>query len=405
MSGNNKRLRLLLIIVIVELVAIIGLAIWGLTKSDSEEPGEDNTAVVEEMGPLTTKLIATGLKSPTTIVATPTENDNRLFVTERPGTIKIINKNGGEEPKTFLDITSKVKDNGSEMGLLGLAFHPDFADNGFFFVNYTDKDDNTIVARYEANAEGQADPATEKVLLTVKQPYENHNGGALMFGPDGFLYVALGDGGSGGDPGNRGQNKGELLGKILRIDVNKGDPYAIPPANPFTNEAGAKPEIWAWGLRNPWRISFDKQTGDLFIADVGQNKLEEVNVQKADSKGGENYGWRCYEGSQAFNTSGSCGNASQFVMPAFEYEHADERCSVAGGYVYRGTKNTALTGKYIFGDTCSGEIFAATQSSDGKWSQETIVKTPYYISTFGEDQDGELYIADLKSGSIYRLTN
>lgn len=404
MSGKNKRLRLLLVIVIVELATIIALAVWGLTKSDPETSNTNNSAVVEKTsGPFTTTLIAKGLESPTGIVAMPIPGDDRLFVTERPGFITTINKNGGEEPKPFMDITGKVKDNNSEMGLLGLAFHPEFAENGSFFVNYTDKEDNTIIARYQVDAQGQADPLTEKILLKIKQPYENHNGGAVVFGPDGFLYVAMGDGGSGGDPQNRAQNKNELLGKILRLDVDSGDPYANPASNPFVNQTGVKPEIWAWGLRNPWRISFDKQTGDLYIADVGQNKLEEVNVQKGGSKGGENYGWRCYEGSQTFNTSGNCsGDISQFVMPAFEYAHKNERCSIAGGYVYRGA-NTDYAGKYIFGDTCSGEIFAAAQGNDGKWSQEVIIKTTYYISSFGEDKDGELYVADLNSGSIYAL--
>jgi glucose/arabinose dehydrogenase len=241
------------------------------------------------------------------------------------------------------------------------------------------------------------------VLLKVKQPYENHNGGALAFGPDGYLYIALGDGGSGGDPENHAQNKNDFLGKILRIDINKGDPYGVPADNPFAAEAGTKPEIWAWGLRNPWKMSFDRKTGDFWIADVGQNKIEEVNMQKKSSKGGENYGWRCYEGTQTYNTDG-CKDASTYVGPVFEYaQEGGDRCSVTGGYQYRGTDNPDLVGSYIYGDFCSGEILSATEQ-DGKWTQTVVLKTPYKISTFGQDNDNELYVSDLASGSIYRLS-
>lgn len=396
------RLRWLLAIVFIELIVIIGLVIWAVTRPDTQPAAETSSNTAVDSGTLSASLLATGFEAPTNIVTAPDKTDDRLFITERVGTIKAISKQGGGETITFLDITSKVKDNGGEMGLLGLAFHPKFAENGFFYVNYTDKEDNTIVARYQIKADGTADAASEKVLIKLKQPYENHNGGALAFGPDGFLYIALGDGGSGGDPQNYAQGKDTMLGKILRIDVDNGDPYTVPASNPFVSEMESTSEIWAYGLRNPWRMTFDSETDDLYIADVGQNKIEEVNVQKASSKGGENYGWRCYEGTEGYNTK-DCKDPSTYVMPAFQYEQGDGRRSVVGGYVYRGQQMASLVGAYLFGDTYSGEIIEARQVSDGSWNQKTLLKTPYTISTFGQDQDGELYIADLQSGSIYKL--
>jgi glucose/arabinose dehydrogenase len=246
-----------------------------------------------------------------------------------------------------------------------------------------------------------ADPASEKILFTLKQPYVNHNGGDLVFGPDGYLYATLGDGGSGGDPGNRAQNKSSYFGKILRIDVNSGDPYSVPADNPFVHDAGAKPEVWAYGLRNPWRISFDRLTGDLYIADVGQDSVEEVDVQRAGSVGGENYGWRCYEGNQAYNTA-NCKPASAYVVPVLTYAHQDGRCSITGGFVYRGARYPALTGKYFYGDFCSGQLFYVSREN-GVWTNRLAATTPYAISTFGQGNDGELYFADTKTGSIYHI--
>lgn len=398
---STNRLRLLLIIVVVELLAIIGLITWMVLKPD-DKPVETTSSEQAGGERITSSLIATGLDEPTNIVTTPIAGDEKLYVTERPGKIQIINKTDGSKTQ-FLDITGKVKDTEGEMGLLGLAFHPNFTQNGYFFVNYTDKSDNTVVARYQVAEDGLANPTSEKVLLTVKQPFGNHNGGALAFGPDRMLYIALGDGGNAGDPQNRAQNKDDLLGKILRIDVDNGDPYAVPSSNPFVNEQGAKPEIWAWGLRNPWRITFDKETGDLYIADVGQGKEEEVNIQKVSSKGGENYGWRCFEGTLDYDLSADCQTADKYVAPQFGYDHSGGRCSVVGGYMYRGSAIPSLKNTYVFGDTCSSEIITAKQGTDGSWTQTVLLKTPYTISTFGEDQNGELYVADLTSGSIYQL--
>ncbi|HZM64513.1 MAG TPA: PQQ-dependent sugar dehydrogenase [Candidatus Saccharimonadales bacterium] len=401
MSDNNQRLRWLIVVVVVELLFIIGLVVWAIVRPPAKTDTSTTSTIGTQTGPITTSLVATGLSAPTDIAAPPIKGDDRLFVTERVGTIKMLSKKDEQKVTPFLDISSKVHDNKGEMGLLGMTFHPNFAQNGFFFINYVDKDLNTTIARFTVNTDGVADPASEKLIFKVKQPYANHNAGALAFGPDGMLYIPLGDGGSGGDPENRAQNKGEFLGKILRVDVDTGDPYTVPTTNPFVTDTSFKPETWAWGLRNPWRISFDKKSNDLYIADVGQGKIEEVNIQKAASKGGENYGWRCYEGSQTFNTT-NCPDVSTITMPVFEYNHSEGRCSITGGYVYRGSKIIRLDGSYIYGDLCSGEIFSASQA-DGKWTQATIVKTPFSISTFGQDFEGEVYVADLNTGSIYEL--
>lgn len=395
-------MRWLLIIVIAELLVIIGLTVWLVVRQGNTPSVPQEVTTQTEDGILTTSLVATGLGVPTDIAATPIAGDDRLFVPDRAGVIRIVNRGKVEDPAVFMDIAAKVLADG-EMGLLGMVFHPSFAQNGYFYINYVDKEQFTNIARFQVNAQGLADPATEKTLLKLKQPYGNHNAGGLAFGPDGFLYIPLGDGGSGGDPQNRAQNKMKLLGKLLRVDVDSGDPYAVPANNPFVADAGFKPEIWAWGLRNPWRISFDTKTGDLYIADVGQGEVEELNFQPAGSAGGENYGWRCFEGTQPFNSDG-CQEASTYVLPVAEYTHAEAgRCSITGGYVYRGQRLPNLEGTYIYGDFCSGEIFSATKAGD-TWTQALLLKTPYTISTFGQDQNGEIYVADMASGSIYHIT-
>jgi glucose/arabinose dehydrogenase len=395
-----KRRKMPLLIILVVVIVIVGLVIawllWFQPQKQSSTPiTKLNTPSVQP------ELVTTGLKSPTSIVATSDKADSRLFILEQDGLIRIVDSSKKLINKPFLNISNKVLP-GGEMGLLGMAFHPSYKQNGYFYVNYVDKNQNTVIARYKVSSDANvADPASEKVLFTLKQPYTNHNGGDLVFGPDGYLYIALGDGGSGGDPENRAQNKAEYFGKILRIDVDKGDPYSIPPTNPFVNEAGAKSEIWAYGLRNPWRISFDRTTGDLYIADVGQGELEEVNIQKATSKGGENYGWRCYEGKQTYKLDG-CGDIGKYVMPVLEYDHNEDRCSITGGYVYRGTKYPALDGKYFYGDYCNGQLFYA-DNKNGTWTNVLAAETSYSISTFGQGNDGELYFADFKTGGIYHL--
>ncbi|MEO8036020.1 MAG: PQQ-dependent sugar dehydrogenase, partial [Acidobacteriota bacterium] len=277
--------------------------------------------------------------SPTSIVSA---GDSRLFITEQPGRI-LIYDGTALRPTPFLDIRSLVSCCG-ERGLLSVAFHPHYRDNGFFFVDYTDSNGDTIVTRYRVSSADpdRADASSALRLLKIVQPFSNHNGGQLQFGPDGFLYLGMGDGGSGGDPQNNGQNLGSLLGKILRLDVDGGSPYAVPASNPFVSRAGARPEIWAYGLRNPWRFSFDRTSGDLWIADVGQDRWEEIDLQPAPSIGGENYGWRTTEARHCFNPSANC-STNGITFPVAEYSHG-EGCSITGGYRYRGARYPLLKG-------------------------------------------------------------
>ncbi|HEX8170152.1 MAG TPA: PQQ-dependent sugar dehydrogenase [Thermoanaerobaculia bacterium] len=356
-------------------------------------------ATVATAAEITLEQVAAGLDDP---VAIAHAGDNRLFIVEQPGRIRIFD---GTRllSSPFLDIGSLVR-SGGEQGLLGLAFHPRYAQNGFFYIDYTDVNGDTVIARYSVSATNPnvADRSSATILLHIDQPYPNHNGGQVAFGPDGYLYIGMGDGGSGGDPGNRAQNLGELLGKVLRIDVDSpNSAYAIPPSNPFRNTSGARPEIWAYGLRNPWRFSFDRATGDLWLADVGQGLWEEVDFQPATSIGGENYGWRRMEGTHCYQ-SATCSSAG-VVAPVIEYGH-DVGCSVTGGYVYRGFRSPRLTGHYIYGDYCSGTIFAATRNSTtGAVTTRVLLDTPFPISTFGEDLYGELFVADYSHGLLYRV--
>jgi glucose/arabinose dehydrogenase len=325
------------------------------------------------------------------------DQSGRLFIVEQPGTIRILEQ-GKLLEVPFLDIKERVLF-GGEQGLLGLAFHPEYHRNGRFFVNYTRKDDGaTVIAEYRRSDRVNHAGGEERILILIPQPYSNHNGGMILFGPDGYLYIGMGDGGSGGDPQNRAQNKDELLGKLLRIDVNTRVPYGIPGDNPYIR-GKERPEIFAKGLRNPWRFSFDRETGDLWLADVGQDKWEEVNVVR---KGG-NYGWRVMEGFHCFNLQEPCGKEN-FIPPVLEYDHQGGRCSIIGGYVYRGKANPALVGVYIYGDYCSGEIFSVRTAQGGRVGGEPwlLLRTNSHISSFGEDDRGEVYALD-HEGAIYQL--
>lgn len=337
-------------------------------------------------------------------VAIAHAGDDRLFIVLQAGQIVIWNGTS-LLPTPFLDIRPLVL-SGGERGLLGLAFHPDYAQNGFFYINYTDRagSGDTVIARYTVSADdpNRADPASARTLLTIDQPFSNHNGGQLQFGRDGYIYIGMGDGGAGGDPLNNAQNPASLLGKMLRIDVTGGDPYGIPPTNPFVGQPGVRPEIWATGLRNPWRFSFDRITADLWIADVGQGDVEEIDFQPASSRGGENYGWRIKEGSACFNPR-SCSSEG-LVDPVVEYGHTNGACSVTGGYVYRGTRTLRLTGVYIYGDYCNGVIWGATRNPNGTVTSRVLFDTNLFISTFGEDANGEVYVAD-HNGAVYRITD
>jgi glucose/arabinose dehydrogenase len=333
--------------------------------------------------------------------------DSRLFIVEQRGQIWVLDSTGRRVGTTpFLNIMTPVRDNANEQGLLGLAFHPNYAQNGYFYVNYTREPDGaTRISRFTVPRNAtQADPGTEQILLEVPQPFNNHNGGCLKFGPDGFLYIALGDGGSGGDPRNSGQDRQSLLGKFLRIDVNNataGRNYAIPADNPFVNNTAYRPEIWSLGWRNPWRFSFDRQTGDIWVGDVGQNTREEISYEPA-RRGGLNYGWRCYEGFRAYNTN-NCQDESNYARPVFDYATGTSTgCSVTGGFVYRGRRFPNLTGQYIFADFCSGRWWATRRTGTNTFETRELVDLNGDYSTLGEDVRGELYTASL-GGQIFRI--
>ena len=331
------------------------------------------------------------------------DDSGRLFIVLQTGQI-VIYDGQRVHLRPFLDISRRVSCCG-ERGLLGLAFHPQYASNGFFYVNYTDRAGDTVVARYSVSriSRNLANPLSGTTLLTVDQPFANHNGGQLLFGPDGYLHIGLGDGGSAGDPQNNAQNLDVLLGKILRIDVDGGTPYAIPPDNPFVNVPGARPEIWAYGLRNPWRFSFDRLTGDLFVGDVGQAEWEEINFQPASSPGGENYGWRLMEGSHCYDPPTGC-DPTGLVLPVLEYDHS-LGCAVIGGFRYRGSQVPGLDGQYLYGDYCSGRIWGAAPDGIGSWSSTVLLQAPFSVSSFGQGPDGELYVLSYgPSGTLYRIS-
>lgn len=331
------------------------------------------------------------------------DGSGRIFIVEQNGRIWVM-KDGSVLETPFLDVSKLVSRDASERGLLGLAFHPDFEQNGQFFINYTDTQGDTSVARYTVSTDNPdaTAPDSAKIILNVHQPFANHNGGDIAFGPDGYLYIGMGDGGSGGDPQGNGQDPEALLGKILRIDVNgtEGDKaYAIPDDNPSVNNPALAPEVWAMGVRNPWRFSFDRTTGDMYMGDVGQNQYEEVNFQPAASEGGENYGWNITEGMHQYS---GAPVPDGLVSPFFEYRHSDGGCSVTGGYVYRGEALPDLQGVYLFGDYCSGNVWASYRDGAGAWQTNVFMQTNFQISSFGEDASGEVYLIN-HSGSVLRF--
>ena len=335
------------------------------------------------------------------------DNNGRLFIVEQGGRIKIL-RQGVVLSTPFLNLSAKVS-KGSEQGLLGLAFHPQYATNRKFYVNYTNLAGDTVVAEYTRSTNHSVANTTGRTLLTIDQPYSNHNGGMLAFGPDGYLYIGMGDGGSSGDPGNRAQDINTLLGKILRINVNAkdaGKQYASPTGNPYDGATAGRDEIWARGVRNPWRFSFDSRTGDLWIGDVGQNRYEEVNRSLATSGvnagRGLNYGWRVMEGNACSNPSSGCSTSGK-TRPIAVYSHS-LGCSVTGGYVYRGLTYRGLVGGYLFGDFCSGRIWALKAHGPASQTPVLMADTSMSISSFGQGQDGRLFITDLGSGSVWAVS-
>ena len=336
-------------------------------------------------------------------IAYAKDRSDRLYVVLQPGRIvSFPNDPGADSAELFLDIRDRVNDRGEEEGLLGLAFDPQYAANGHFYVYYSASGPRrSVVSRFSVSTDGRrANPGSERVLLEVPQPFSNHNGGQIAFGPDGYLYIGLGDGGSRGDPQGNGQDLSTLLGSILRIDVSAVDStgaYAIPADNPFVGRGGARPEIWAYGLRNPWRFSFDRATGDLWTADVGQNSFEEVDIVKP----GLNYGWNIMEGGHCFDGPG-CDRAG-LEMPVAEYGR-EGGCSVTGGYVYRGSRLPSLYGAYVYGDYCSGRIWALRHDGEEVTDHMQIVDSGLRIPSFAEDSSGELYILSF-DGTIYRFVH
>lgn len=401
------------------------LIIWGLalsmtvTACGSSTTTSQSTATATHGGPNTTTTpgkplrpgaihlqpFVSGLQSPVYLTSALGQSD-RVYIVEQTGRVLVVGMDGTVRAQPFLDIHQLIS-TGGERGLLSIAFHPDYARNGVFFVDYTATDGAVTVVRYHVsqNDPYRADPASAQIILRVAHPVSNHNGGLLLFGSDGYLYIGIGDGGSGNSA--NGQRKNTLLGKILRIDVDhttSGLQYAIPSDNPFANQAGARPEIWAYGLRNPWRFSFDRSTHDLYIGDAGQNQFEEIDYQPAASKGGQNYGWAIYEGNSCYAGGSACSTGG-LTAPIATYGHEDGNCVVVGGYVYRGQKYPSLTGAYFYGDTCSGRMwgFPAAGARDGHVTAQQILDTQLSISSFGEDASGELYVVSL-DGSISRIT-
>jgi glucose/arabinose dehydrogenase len=334
-------------------------------------------------------IVTRGVSNPV-FVTHAGDGSGRLFIVEQAGRIRVVSR-GALAPAPFLDIAARVL-SGGERGLLGLAFHPNYKRNGRYVVNYTRRPDGaTVVAEYGAPANTDVSAHQERVLLVIAQPYANHNGGMIAFGPDGFLYIGMGDGGSAGDPQNRAQNPQELLGKMLRIDVDRGTPYASPPDNPFAG-GGGRPEIFALGLRNPWRFSFDRETGQMYAADVGQGAWEEIDIIRRSG----NYGWHIMEGAHCFRAS-RC-DMRGLELPIAEYATANGRCAIIGGYVYRGHRIEALRGIYLYADYCSGEIWGLRGRE-----QRVLLDSKLAVSSFGEDEAGEVYVVDHK-GAVYRIT-
>ena len=376
---------------------MLGCGLWVVAAcggAPAEPPaGTDSVRLVE---------VATGLDFPLFLAAPPGDN-SRLFIVEKTGRIRIV-KNGGLLPAPFLDLSARVS-GGGEQGLLGLAFHPQYAANGRFVVNYTNPSGDTRVSVFRVSSNPDvADAASEQVILPVAQPFANHNGGMVVFGPDGKLYIGMGDGGSGGDPQGNGQNKGVLLGKLLRVDVSGAGVLSVPADNPFVGQAGARPEVWSYGLRNPWRFSFDRAQGDLYIGDVGQNAREEVDWSSASSGAGRglDYGWNITEGIACYDPPSGCDRTG-LTPPVLDYDHGDG-CSVIGGYVYRGAAIPSLRGRYFYADYCGGWVrsFLLQGGTAAERRDWPTLRPGGLVTSFGEDAAGELYVMN-SSGKVFRI--
>ncbi len=385
---------------------IVGMLLLSIILPATAQDDTEEIVITRDTAPLPANVVLTPVVSDLNrplYVTHAGDESNRLFVLEQSGEIWII-EDDVKLDQPFLDVSGIISQSAltgsyTEQGLLGIAFHPDYATNGLFFVNYTDLNGGTVVARYNVSLSNPniADVGSAQIIFQIAQPFSNHNGGHMDFGPDGYLYISLGDGGSANDPLGAGQNTQLLLGSILRLDVNGQLPYSIPEDNPFVgNDAGAD-EIWSYGLRNVWRFSFDAATGDMYLADVGQNQWEEINFQPADSTGGENYGWNVWEATTIF----AGGTAEGHILPIAEYNHS-VGCSVTGGYVYRGEAIPDLEAVYLFSDYCSGRVWATYRDSNMQWNTIEFLSTGMQVSSFGVDEANEMYIIDY-SGTVYRI--
>jgi glucose/arabinose dehydrogenase len=391
------------------LLALAGLAAAGGFACSDSGASEPSPARTQALDRVNLTWLADGLTEPTAL-AYPGDGSGRLFITERGGAIRIFD---GRVvlARPFLDLTDRVlSEHFIERGLVGLAFHPEFATNGYFYIAYTRRgggfggDGDVVLAEYRVSADDPdiADASSENVLLVVDHfGVSTHNGGHLVFGPDGHLYAGLGDADPDEAPEANAQNTNLLVGTIIRVDVGGGGDYTVPASNPFVGKDAAD-EIWAYGLRNPWRFSFDRATGDLYIGDVGEAQADEVNIQPASSAGGENYGWPFVEGTRCGYPREGC-DPSAYITPVLTYDHTDEDCAVVGGHVYRGEAMLGLAGAYVFGDFCSGRVWAARNEGDA-WQRIEILRAPFQISTFAEDDAGEILVAAFDEGALYRLT-
>lgn len=404
-----RRIRLLLLLIILlsvlayyyrsELGVGFGYARSRLI-SDTPAAGSRNAAYISPWAKVKLIPFESGFELPV-YLTNAGDGSGRIFVVEKAGRIKVV-KSGKALAEPFLDIVSRVRSRESERGLLSIAFHPRYGENGRFFVNYTDLNGDTVVSEFKVSSDpDRGDGNSERILLRIRQPASNHNGGQIQFGPDGYLYIGMGDGGSFGDPSGNGQDLDTLLAKMLRIDVDGGRPYRIPADNPFKAISGARPEIWSYGWRNPWRFSFDSETGDMYIADVGEGKWEEVDFQPGGSRGGQNYGWNLLEGSHEFKLPDGYDTRG-LTFPVVEYSH-DEGCSVTGGYVYRGKTSPGINGTYFFSDYCAGQLWGLRKKSGDSWEWAEFLETGLSVSSFGEDEAGEIYIIDFGKGRVYRI--
>ena len=404
---NKKVVSTIAVFIVIGIITITALQLPAVLRADSGDVLHSYLPIVRRSFAPQLVEFVTDLVSPVVVTDIVDPGDGRLFIATRDGRIQISAQDGTLQPELLLDIRDRVHEDGNEMGLVGLATHPDYASNGYIYVYYTELIDTTpysVLARYTVGPSGAADPATEQRLLHFDLPSPRHHGGSLQFGPlDGYLYISVGDGDTAGDSAGNAQSRARLLGKILRIDVNNGDPYAIPQDNPFVADVHSRGEIWALGFRNPWRISFDSQTGDMYIGDVGEFDWEEIDFIPAGSSGGQNFGWPCMEGPVVYRPE-ACEENVDYIGPIFSYPHIERgQCSVISGYVYRGSQIPELSGHFLFADLCSTDLWSLKPTAEQSWEARNWGKYEHHFTTFGERSDGELFLGAASNKNIYQI--